>query len=104
MAKFYAQDYKITVGTTNLSSSINSVTLDITADEIEVIGESCQEHGAWGYHTIIALAHERCDPIAANQESIEVRWVERSEVSTLALHPAFSKNWSMLLELIHTLP
>ena len=35
MAKFYAQDYKITVGTTNLSSSINSVTLDITADEIE---------------------------------------------------------------------
>ena len=35
MAKFYAQDYKITIGTTNLSSSINSVTLDITADEIE---------------------------------------------------------------------
>jgi 8-oxo-dGTP diphosphatase len=78
--------------------------IGITADEIEVIGESCQEHGAWGYHTIIALAHERCDPIAANQESIEVRWVERSDVSALALHPAFSKNWSMLLELIHTLP
>jgi hypothetical protein len=35
MAKFYAQDYKITVGTTNLSTSINSVTLDITADQIE---------------------------------------------------------------------
>jgi hypothetical protein len=35
MAKFYAQDYKITVGTTNLSSSINSVTLDITADQVE---------------------------------------------------------------------
>jgi hypothetical protein len=35
MAKFFAQDYKITVGTTNLSSSINSVTLDITADEVE---------------------------------------------------------------------
>ncbi len=35
MAKFYAQDYKITVGTTNLSSTINSVTLDITTDEIE---------------------------------------------------------------------
>jgi hypothetical protein len=35
MAKFFAQDYKITVGTTNLSTSINSVTLDITADEIE---------------------------------------------------------------------
>jgi hypothetical protein len=35
MAKFFAQDYKITVGTTNLSTSINSVTLDITADQVE---------------------------------------------------------------------
>lgn len=78
--------------------------IGITADEIEVTGESCQEHGAWGYHTIIALAHERCDPIAANQESIEVRWIERSDVPTLALHPAFGRNWPALVELIHTLP
>jgi len=35
MAKFYARDYKITVGTANLSEDIASVTLDITADEIE---------------------------------------------------------------------
>jgi hypothetical protein len=35
MAKFYAQDYKITVGTVNLSTAINSVTLDITTDEVE---------------------------------------------------------------------
>jgi hypothetical protein len=35
MAKFYAQDYKVTIGTTVLSSSIASVTLDITADEVE---------------------------------------------------------------------
>lgn len=35
MAKFYAQDYKITVGTVNLSTLINSVTLDITTDEVE---------------------------------------------------------------------
>jgi hypothetical protein len=35
MAKFYAQDYKVTVGTVNLSTSIASVTLDVTADEIE---------------------------------------------------------------------
>jgi hypothetical protein len=36
LAKFYAQDYKITIGTAIVSSSIASVTLDITADEIEV--------------------------------------------------------------------
>lgn len=35
MAKFYAQDYKVTIGTTVVSSSIASVTLDITTDEIE---------------------------------------------------------------------
>jgi len=35
MAKFYAQDYKITIGTTVISDSIASVTLDITADEVE---------------------------------------------------------------------
>ena len=36
MAKFFAQDYKITIGTAVLSTSIAAVTLDITADEIEV--------------------------------------------------------------------
>ena len=35
MAKFYAQDYKITIGTANLSEDIASVTLDITSDEVE---------------------------------------------------------------------
>jgi len=36
LAKFFAQDYKITVGTAVLSTSIAAVTLDITTDEIEV--------------------------------------------------------------------
>ena len=35
MAKFYAQDYKVTIGTVVISDDIASVTLDITADEIE---------------------------------------------------------------------
>ena len=35
MAKIYAQDYKVTMGTAILSTSIASVTLDISADEIE---------------------------------------------------------------------
>ena len=35
MAKFYAQDYKVTIGTAVISSSIASVTLDMTQDEIE---------------------------------------------------------------------
>lgn len=35
MAKFFAQDYKVTVDGDNLSESIASVTLDITTDEVE---------------------------------------------------------------------
>jgi len=35
MPKFFAQDYKITVGTTVVSDDIASVTLDITSDEVE---------------------------------------------------------------------
>ena len=35
MAKFYAQDYKVTIGTTVISDDIASVTLDITTDEVE---------------------------------------------------------------------
>ena len=35
MAKFYAQDYKVTIGTVVVSDDIASVTLDITSDEIE---------------------------------------------------------------------
>jgi hypothetical protein len=35
LAKFFAQDYKITLGTAVLSTSIASVTLDITTDEVE---------------------------------------------------------------------
>ena len=35
MAKFYAQDYKVTIGTAVFSDDIASVTLDITSDEIE---------------------------------------------------------------------
>jgi hypothetical protein len=35
LAKFYAQDYKVTIGTNVLSTSIASVTLDITTDDLE---------------------------------------------------------------------
>ncbi len=76
----------------------------ITGDEIEILTECAEEHGIWSYHTIIARAKNLCDPIAANQESIEVRWVERDDVNSLALHPAFGKNWTQLQRVIQTLP
>lgn len=76
----------------------------ITANEIEILDERAEDHGTWCYHTIIARAKSHCDPIAANQESIEVRWVERDLVNSLALHPAFGKSWANLHNLIQTLP
>lgn len=76
----------------------------ITADEIEILNESSESHGEWSYHTIIATALAPCEPIAANQESIEVRWIEITDVTTLALHPAFERNWAKLREIIQRLP
>lgn len=35
MAVFYAQDFKVTIGTVNLSAFITAVTLEMTADEVE---------------------------------------------------------------------
>ena len=78
--------------------------IGITAADIQLRSESGEEHGSWSYHTIIATARESCEPIAANQESIEVRWVEREMVATLPLHPAFGKNWGGLHHLINELP
>lgn len=77
--------------------------IGITADQIQVRNESSEEHGLWSYHTIIATASSLCDPIAANQESIEVRWVAREEVVTLPLHPAFARNWGGLHQLLNGL-
>ncbi len=78
--------------------------IGIAASEIEVLTESAEDHGIWCYHTILARAKVECDPIAANQESLEVRWVEREQVQSLSLHPAFGKNWITLQKLIQTLP
>lgn len=78
--------------------------IGITESEVRVVRESAESHGQWSYHTIVAYANDQCDPIAANQESIEVRWVERDRVTELPLHPAFGKNWEILREIIQTLP
>lgn len=78
--------------------------IGIMEQEIEILVESAESHGSWSYHTIIAKAKDECDPIAANQESIEVRWVEQSMVTELSLHPAFGKNWEKLAGIIQTLP
>ena len=78
--------------------------IGIQGHEIEILVESEESHGSWSYHTIIAMAKDECDPIAANQESIEVRWVERSMVTALSLHPAFGRNWEKLAGIIQTLP
>lgn len=51
------------------------------------------DHGNWGYHTVIA--HCAVDPGAsrANAESDEVRWVPLTEVATYPLHSGFAASW-----------
>jgi len=56
-----------------------------------------EDHGGWAYDTVIAIANSSVTAHAANHESIEVRWVKITEVTTMDLHPSFAKAWPTLL-------
>jgi 8-oxo-dGTP diphosphatase len=58
------------------------------------------DHGNWGYHTVIAHAHGDAGAHEANGESEAVRWVHLDEVHTYALHPGFAASWTALHPLV----
>ena len=68
----------------------------ICAEEITVIRIEREAHGDWFYDTVIAYALDNCEPFTANDESQELRWVNREDVALLNLHPSFARNWGKL--------
>jgi 8-oxo-dGTP diphosphatase len=76
----------------------------IRADVIEVVDVFSDDHGNWGYHTVIAHTHGDPGAYEANPESDEVRWVLLDDVSTFTLHPGLAASWpSLLLRVTSTL-
>ena len=60
-------------------------------------------HGNWRYDTVIAHAHPDLVAHEQNDESLQIAWVEISEVVEKNLHPSFAKTWPELEALLRKL-
>jgi 8-oxo-dGTP pyrophosphatase MutT (NUDIX family) len=58
--------------------------------------ESVLDLGFWSYTTVVARSREWFEPIIADAESLELRWVPFADVAQLPLHPGFADSWSAL--------
>lgn len=54
------------------------------------------DHGGWGYHTLIGQAQSPFPVQPASAETSEVAWVPVAEVTRLLLHPGFRDQWPVI--------
>ncbi|WP_394552170.1 NUDIX domain-containing protein [Agromyces sp. MMS24-JH15] len=74
----------------------------VPADALAVRFSTVLDLGYWSYTTVVADATRRFEPVIADAESIELRWIPFEEVGDLALHPRFAESLPGLLERIRT--
>lgn len=70
----------------------------VTPDQVRVEASSVDDHGGWGYTTVVASAPVPFDLWPRGGESDAVRWVSLDQVDTLTLHPGFAGSWPRLRE------
>jgi 8-oxo-dGTP pyrophosphatase MutT (NUDIX family) len=63
---------------------------------LRVITTSVLDLGFWSYTTVIVESMEHFEPVIADAESRELRWVPVVEVDGMMLHPAFGEAWPSL--------
>jgi 8-oxo-dGTP diphosphatase len=63
---------------------------------LTVFDEFVDDHGPWRYHTILAKADPNLIAHEMNDESLEVQWIQITEVESQILHPSFAKTWPQL--------
>jgi len=68
---------------------------------LTVLHTSVLDLGFWSYTTVVARAEEKFEPVIADAESNELRWVPISDVDALPLHPGFGKAWPELRSYLH---
>jgi 8-oxo-dGTP pyrophosphatase MutT (NUDIX family) len=68
----------------------------LTAEDVDPIGLYVDDHDGWAYTTVVARATRALQPVAANAESVSVRWHHTSEVAGLRLHSGFAAAWRHL--------
>jgi 8-oxo-dGTP pyrophosphatase MutT (NUDIX family) len=67
---------------------------------LRILHTSVLDLGYWSYTTVVAEAIEEFEPVIADAESAELRWVLVDEVTELSLHPGFAAAWPELRELL----
>ena len=68
---------------------------NIHPEDIQVVGSYLEDHGPWGYTTILAFERpgHQVDPRMNDDESIALEWVDLDKVVDLPLLKAFGQDW-----------
>ena len=68
---------------------------NIRPEDIQVVGSYLEDHGPWGYTTILAFERpgHHVDPHMNDDESIALEWVDIDKVADLPLLKAFGRDW-----------
>jgi 8-oxo-dGTP diphosphatase len=92
-----ARDSHETVEQAALREAVEESGLDVA--QVEITGSWVDDHGGWSYTTVLAIAAQQLAVRAMTRESIALRWVPETDVSTLPLHPGFALTWPQLSDL-----
>jgi len=68
----------------------------VDPEQVRVEASYLDDHGGWGYTTVVvsALGELALEPRSAETDS--VRWVPVGQVDDLTLHPGFASTWPLL--------
>ena len=68
---------------------------NIHPEDIQVVGSYLEDHGPWGYTTILAFERpgHQVDSRMNDDESIALEWVDLDKVADLPLLKAFGQDW-----------
>lgn len=70
----------------------------VPADACALLFETVLDLGYWSYTTVAVAAVRPFEPVIADPESLDLRWVALDAVAELQLHPRFAESWPALLE------
>nr|WP_241732138.1 NUDIX hydrolase [Galbitalea soli] len=73
----------------------------VPPEVLSILHTAVFDLGFWSYTTVVARAEAHFDPVMADLESNELRWVAVHEVDALPLHPGFEASWPALREFLH---
>lgn len=51
------------------------------------------DHGGWGYHTVVADTHHPFAPSRPSREHLGSGWFTEDEIDRMNLHPGFKESW-----------